>query len=103
PYNHIHHNTLFKKVKIGRSSSVMSILIIEPLTNRRNPPKEELYLKTLSHKNMTDDIFNWARYNTNIELEKLKKIKRNNLTFVRTPDINKRRKLIVILDSFNIH
>ncbi|WP_414715292.1 hypothetical protein, partial [Staphylococcus delphini] len=35
PYNHIHHNTLFKKVKIGRSSSVMSILIIEPLTNRR--------------------------------------------------------------------
>lgn len=52
---------------------------------------------------MTDDMFNWARYNTNIELEKLKKIKRNNLTFVRTPDINKRRKLIVILDSFNIH
>ncbi|MBM0320933.1 hypothetical protein EFT16_01455, partial [Staphylococcus pseudintermedius] len=35
PYNHIHHNTLFKKVKIGRSSSVMSIVIIEPLTNRR--------------------------------------------------------------------
>ncbi|EOV2135933.1 hypothetical protein ACODVW_002418, partial [Staphylococcus pseudintermedius] len=67
------------------------------------PPKEEQYLKTLSHKNMTDDMFNWARYNTNIELEKLKKIKRNNLTFVRTPDINKRRKLIVILDSFNIH
>ncbi|WAG30658.1 hypothetical protein [Staphylococcus chromogenes] len=72
-------------------------------TCKYNPPKEELYLKTLSHKNMTDDMFNWARYNTNIELEKLKKIKRNNLTFVRTPDINKRRKLIVILDSFNIH
>ncbi|PCF54313.1 hypothetical protein B5C08_09995, partial [Staphylococcus delphini] len=35
PYNHIHHNTLFKKVKIGRSSSVMSFLINTPLTNRR--------------------------------------------------------------------
>ncbi len=52
---------------------------------------------------MSDNMFNWARYNTNIELETLKNIKRNNLTFVRNPDVNKRRKLTLILNSFNIH
>lgn len=72
-------------------------------TNKYNPPKEELYLKTLSHKNMTDDMFNWALHNTNIDIETLYKIKEHNLTFVRTPDINKRRKLTVILDQFSLN
>lgn len=72
-------------------------------TNKYNPPKEELYLKTLSHKNMTDDMFNWALHNTNIDIETLKKIRNHNLTFVRTPDINKRRKLTVILEQFSLN
>lgn len=72
-------------------------------TNKYNPSKEELYLKTLSHKNMTDDMFNWAFHNTNIDIETLKKIRNLNLTFVRRPDINKRRKLTVILDQFSLN
>ncbi|MDW4406629.1 hypothetical protein QI107_10870 [Staphylococcus saprophyticus] len=72
-------------------------------TSKYNPPLDEMYLKTLSHKNMTDEMFEWARYNTNIDLDTLNNIRRSNLTFVRTPDINKRKRLRVILENYNIN
>lgn len=62
-----------------------------------------VYLKTLSHKNMTDNMFNWALHNTNIDIDTLKKVKNHNLTFVRAPDINTRRKITVILDQFSLN
>ncbi|MFH0717634.1 hypothetical protein WMC59_12835, partial [Staphylococcus delphini] len=58
PYNHIHHNTLFKKVKIGRSSSVMSFLINTPLTNRRKRDWDIDFSQSLSfygHISINDD------------------------------------------------
>ncbi|MBM6629279.1 hypothetical protein JTF04_06230 [Mammaliicoccus vitulinus] len=72
-------------------------------TSKYSPPSEEMYLKTLSHKNMADEMFEWARYNTNIDLDTLNNISSSNLTFVRTPDINKRKRLRVILENYNIN
>jgi hypothetical protein len=70
--------------------------------SKNNPSSDEMYLKTLSHKNMTAEMFEWARYNTNIDLNTLNSIRRNNLTFVRTPDVNKRKRLNVILENYDI-
>ncbi|MGW7918051.1 hypothetical protein ACWEXK_06525 [Staphylococcus xylosus] len=72
-------------------------------TSKYNPPSDKMYLKTLSHKNMTDEMFEWARYNTNIDLDTLNSIRRGNLTFVRTPNINKRKRLRVIFETSNIN
>lgn len=71
-------------------------------TSKYNPPEEEMYLKTLSHKNMTKDMKDWLELNTNISLNMINKIRNSNLTFVRTSDINKRKKLNVILANNEI-
>lgn len=71
-------------------------------TSKYNPPEEKMYLKTLSHKNMTKDMKDWLELNTNISLNMINKIRNSNLTFVRTSDINKRKKLNVILANNEI-
>lgn len=48
-------------------------------------------------------MFNWVLRNTNIDIDALKKVKNHNLTFVRMPDINTRRKITVILDQFSLN
>lgn len=71
-------------------------------TSKYNPPEEKMYLKTLCHKNMTKDMKDWLELNTNISLNMINKIRNSNLTFVRTSDINKRKKLNVILANNEI-
>ena len=71
-------------------------------TQKFNPPKEEMYIRGLSHKNMTNNMYNWAQTNINISLKTLDLIKHSHLTLIRTNDITKRKKLKVILKKFNI-
>ncbi|POA07902.1 hypothetical protein [Staphylococcus caprae] len=72
-------------------------------TKKFNPPKEEMYIKGLSHKNMTNNMYKWAKNNLNISIKTLDLIKYSHLTLVRTNDITKRKKLKVILKKFNIN
>ncbi|WP_210619589.1 hypothetical protein [Mammaliicoccus lentus] len=44
----------------------------------------------------------WLELNTNIDSDTINKIRNSNLTFVRTSDINKRKKLNVILANNKI-
>ena len=74
-------------------------------TQKFNPPKEEMYIRGLSHKNMTNNMYNWAQTNINISLKTLDLIKHSHLTLIRTNDITKEKKLKVILKNsilFNI-
>ncbi|TDL95543.1 hypothetical protein [Macrococcus carouselicus] len=92
---HIINNNKRITLNIERDTTYIKARKYSPCTG-------EMFLKGLTHKNMTSKMMIWIEKNTNIKKEDIEKVKRVRKTFVRTDDINLRKKIDIILRDNNI-